>query len=108
MGKLTFKKDKKESGTGAIGWPWPNTRIKFDGQVIGVITAPGYLSKNRLWTISITVRRKPTANNPSVYTRKNIGTQHICNSEMDARLWIKMHQDEIMALGLYGVDDCDY
>lgn len=40
MGRVTFKKEPRETGLGAVGHPHQCVNIKVDKRVVGMIDAP--------------------------------------------------------------------
>lgn len=53
MAKLTFKKDKPQTGLMTVGHPYLPTSIKLDGMLIGTIYPPNYQKQH--WEIGLIV-----------------------------------------------------
>jgi len=56
--KITFRKERKPTGLGAIGSPYPSTRIKVDTKECGYITPPNWNSPDNLWRVGISIIKK--------------------------------------------------
>lgn len=80
--KITFKKEKPETGLAAIGNPYPNTQIKVDGKQVGYIYAPTWSITDRKWKVSLAVKEGDTR-------WKWIFVKTRFDTEPDARSWVK-------------------
>lgn len=59
--KVSFKKEKPETGLAAVGSPYPNTQIKGDKLVVGFIYAPTWHSKDDKWSLSFALKNEENA-----------------------------------------------
>lgn len=90
MKKLTFRKCKSARGLLAVGSPYPNTVIKRDGKMVGLIKAPSWSTTNE-WRIMFMVN-KPSGENCDWSW---ITLNHRTATEDEAREFIKKKDKEI-------------
>lgn len=79
--KITFKKHAKETGLRAIGYSHQDVDIKFDGQLVGWISAPTWQTKDRKWGIWVRVKEGDVWRNASFKCR--------FDDESAARKWVQ-------------------
>lgn len=84
--KLSFKKDKKETGLARIGNPHSDTKIKVDGLVVGYIKGPNWRT-DRLWTVRLARTQEPTQSDPAPFKWVQIRTKF--DAESEARAFLK-------------------
>lgn len=87
--KLSFKKEKPETGLASIGNPYPATQVKIDKKVVGMIYPPTWRSKDNLWHVRFSVK-----NNDNFHW---ITLKKRFDSEPEAREFIKTHIEAIVA-----------
>ncbi len=85
--KITFKKEKKETGLASVGHLYPDTEIKVSGLVVGHIVAPNWRTKTNLWTVRLAKVQEPTQFNPAPF--KWVGFAKKFDTEPEARIYIK-------------------
>ena len=98
---ISFKKQKKETGLSAIGFPDPNSVIKVNKKEVGEILAPNYTSKENVWKISFYVADPEF---PEHHTTKTL--QKTFESDAAAREWCKEHLEKLDKMyTLKSIDD---
>jgi hypothetical protein len=101
--KLSFKKEKAETGLRAIASPDPTTQIKADKVRCGSITPPNRFSgQGDLWYIQMMVKREPTEQDPCDFRWVTLKGKF--KTEPECRDWIKANWEAIQKLGLYRMD----
>ena len=51
--RFTFKKDPRQTGLASVGYPDPDTVIKHDGRMVGVICAPNWQGPDNKWSVCL-------------------------------------------------------
>lgn len=92
--KLSFKKQPRETGLSAIGYPNSNTLIKVDNKIVGEIFAPTWHSKDDLWHIYFMIKKIEPDDNANcdwkwIFLKKGFET------EVEGRNFIKENLDKI-------------
>jgi hypothetical protein len=95
---FTFKKEPAETGLRAVGYPNPNTVIKFEKLPVGLIVSPCWSSKDYRWRIQLRVSRQPTTDDPCEF--RNVYLKTRFETEPEARVFLQKNFDAIVALGL--------
>jgi hypothetical protein len=85
--RVTFKREPKETGLSAVANPRPSVNIKIDGDVVGIIEAPNWLSKDYVWTVRFMVIKTKPDNNPNC-DWKWIKLKKTFEKEEDAREFV--------------------
>lgn len=101
---FTFKKEKKETGLAAVGYPYPDTQIKHKKKIVGIIQGPNWQSKNNQWRIKFMI---------AVENQKNqfewIKLKYIAPTEQDARSFLQQYGEEILKkFNLYHIEPNSY
>lgn len=97
--KFTFKKQPRETGLRSIGTPYPDTDIKLNGVVVGMIEAPNWSTKDNKWRASLMVRQEPTEKDPCNF--RWVRVMVAFDDEPSARRILNEHFDQLFKLGLY-------
>jgi hypothetical protein len=85
-GRISFRKQPRETGLSSIANPRPSTDIKLDGKVIGSIIAPSRFGRDQeKWRIGIMADKPPTGDDPCPWGWRF--WQNRFDSEPDAREW---------------------
>jgi hypothetical protein len=103
--RLSFKKNKRETGRVGIGYPYPSTDIKVDRKVVGHIIPPTWQTKNNTWSIQIAVEKDDihsdgNANCPWRWVFLKLEF----DEEKDAREYLKNHTEGLFSLPLHYFD----
>lgn len=98
--KFTFKHGPRPTGLAAVGDPYPQTDIKFDGKICGRIL---FSRQSRDWGIAVMVKITPTALDPAPF--KNLAFETRFPSLADAKQYLLYKMDEILELNLHFLDD---
>lgn len=101
--KITFKKEKKETGLSGVGNPRPNTQIKMDGLVVGLIAAPNWRTKTDLWSVRLAKVQEPTDSDPAPFRWVSLAKKF--ESESNAREYIKDGVLKRLGFELYQFED---
>ena len=88
--KLTFKKEKKETGLGSFGTQ-PSTCVKHNKKHIGNIF---YSRWKSIWEIQIAVKQIPTKEDPCKF--RWVFPKQKFSTEPEARKYIKEHLESIL------------
>lgn len=89
MKRLTFKKEKAETGLAAVGNPWRTTLIKADGEEVGHIIHTPWSSKvGQFWMVRLKIKKFPT-DPPENCPWKWITFTTKFEEEPQAREWLK-------------------
>ena len=100
--KFTFKKEKRETGLRAVGYPYASTEIKLDGKVVGSISAPNWQTPDGLWRIRLTVKKPVTTEEPSAW--KWIQLKFKSKEEEECRKFILDNTEILVKLNLHSID----
>lgn len=107
--KFTFKKEPRETGLRSVGYPNPNTVIKHNKKVVGMIYGPSWQTKDHKWHVDLTVIKKEKDDNPNCDCKRvsliRISLKRAFNSEPEARIWLNENCDRLLALNLYHDDE---
>jgi len=95
--RLSFKKDKPETGLAAVGQLYPQTLIKGGGKEVGYIAPPTWQTKDNKWSIHIAVDRGDTWEWRRIKKR--------FDTEPEAREFIKEHWAKIIQSNLHVFED---
>ena len=63
--RVTFKRMPRETGLSAVANPRPSVDIKVDGDIVGIIHAPNWLTGDGLWSVAFMVMKTEPDNNPN-------------------------------------------
>lgn len=88
---FTFKYQPKTTGLAGVGYPNRSVDIKYDGGICGIITAPNWQSKDRLYRIRLSVK-----DNENPIGWKWIQLKFKDEDEQVVRAWLKNHSKEIL------------
>lgn len=53
--RVTFKKEKRETGRMGVGRPYQSVYIKVNKKICGMINAPTWQTKDNKWSVSLSV-----------------------------------------------------
>jgi hypothetical protein len=103
--KLSFKKEKKETGLRAIAEPNPTTQIKADKKKCGAITPPNrFSSQGDDWFIRLMVKKVPSEADPCDFAWITLKAKR--STEEECREFIKKNWAVICEkYDLYQMDD---
>lgn len=87
--RLSFKREKRETGLAGVARPVPCTQIKADGNVCGSITPADYRSKDNLWSLHFYVKDET---NPGAFSVIHFSKKSETEGEM--REFVKRNWEE--------------
>lgn len=90
MAKFTFKNQPKERGLASIAKPYPDTDVKFEKKVCGIISAPNWQSKEKVYVVRISIKDVESSTGWSWVTFKKRS-----ETLQEAKDWLNSHCDEI-------------
>lgn len=102
--KFTFKKHPRETGLAAVGNPHPNTDIKHNKRLVGVIDAPNWSSTDDQWRIRLMKKKTEPDDNPNS-DWKWIRLKKTFDSEPEAREFLNQNVDQLLSWNLHHDDD---
>ena len=91
MKKFTFKNQPKETGLASVGNPNPQTDVKFEKKLCGLISPPNWQSKGRLYTIMLSIKNVDSSTGWSWITFKK-RTETL----QEAKEWLNTNCDAIL------------
>lgn len=94
---FTFRKQPRETGLAATGYPYQNTDVKYNKQVVGHIKSPNWMTPDSKWEIWL------MRNNEKGWNWVRIKQRF--DSEPEARAWIKANAERVIALNLRADDE---
>ena len=100
--KFTFKRQKRETGLRAVGYPCQSSDIKLDGKVVGTISAPNWQVKDGLWRILLTIKRVPDAEDPCAW--KWIQLKFRGKDEAECQKFILDNVETLVKLDLHTIE----
>ena len=100
--KFTFKRDKRETGIRAVGYPHASVRIKLGGKEVGYLAAPNWQTKDRLWRIRFSVKTLPTPENPACWKWVTLKFKDL--TEEACRKFVLDNAEAILKLNLHEID----
>ena len=89
--RLTFRRQKKETGLWAIGYPDRNVDIKKNGKVIGFIHAPNWRTTDGKWRVSFAVMLTNESKWSWKHMSKRFDTEEEARNEIK-RIWEKLNE----------------
>lgn len=92
--KFTFKKQKRETGLSGVGYPNPNTDIKFNKKVCGTICAPNWQTEDHKWRIRLAVMKPEGMSENCDW--KWISFKARFDTEQQAREWLQQNVDSLL------------
>lgn len=107
--KLSFKRDKKQTGLAGVGYPHQGSTIKMDGMDIGSIVPPTWNTRTNSFRIQIRryANEVELTENPNCPWVNKFLTGHYDTDEK-AREWIKANWDKLLdAVDFYPVEPDD-
>ena len=100
--KFTFKREKKETGLSAVGYPYQSSDIKLGGKVVGSISAPSWQTKDGLWRVMLTVKKVATPSDPCGW--KWITLKFRGKDEAECQKFILDNTEILVKLNLHSID----
>jgi len=93
--RLTFKKDKRETGLRAVGNGNPDVNIKADGEIVGLINGPTWQTKDGKFSISLVVDKEIVPNDPAGFQWVTLKARF--DAETEARDFVKRNWETIQS-----------
>ena len=97
-GKLTFKREARETGLASVGKPHPDVQIKHGGKQVGCIAAPTWQTTDNKWAVRLAIVL-PSGG----WEWFRCKERH--DSEVAAREWVKAHEAQILGMKLHRFED---
>lgn len=91
--KLTFRREKAETGLSAVGFPYASVEIKRNKRVVGRISAPNWQTRDSKWGVGFVVVQPDPENCGFAWVFLKL--RH--DTEALAREWVLRHQDAIQS-----------
>ena len=102
--RLSFRKEPRTTGLAGIGEPYPDTKIKMDGMIVGTIGAPNWNTKDNCWSLWFMIYGD-TGNPNCNWSNRRMKPRFA--TEPEARQWVKDNWPKLVTLGLRGMKDED-
>jgi len=100
--KFTFKREKAETGLRAVGHPYANVTIKFNGKEVGTIIGPSWNTHDNLWRITFSIKVTPTAEAPASW--KWINLKFRGKDEEECRKFILDNAETLIKFNLHTIE----
>ena len=92
--KVTFKKQPKETGLGAVGHPYQDIDCKIKKRKFGYISAPTWRTKDHKWVVRVMVMKTEPDDNPNCAWRW-VEFANRFDDDEKAKAWLQENIDEI-------------
>lgn len=105
MTRFTFKKEPRETGLSGVACPYPNTRIKLGGKLVGTIYAPDWTTKDNKWSVQFMIQYEAGSTAPCEFRWATLKKRF--DSEPEAREYVQANTAALLLWKLHAREEED-